>query len=148
MPVHQDLFAMMEQESLMSHVSQSILHPSPVPTAQIVLVVLVNALPSPDQAIVLEPPSTIHVPRKPSTMLNALPNKLVLFLLLLLIHAPKKIANLISRNINLADALSQTPSSENAHTINTAVDSPSGPSSSSLSLPSSLFWLSSSSSSS
>lgn len=142
-----DLFATLDLK--MSHVSRSLLHQLPVPIAQIVpMVLLVIALPSPALAIVMVLATTTLVPLKPSTMLNALPNKLVLCHLLLPIHAPKKIANLNTRNINLADALSLTPSLENAHTIHTVEDSQSGPSLSSLSLPSSLFWLSYSSSSS
>jgi hypothetical protein len=116
-----------------------------MPTAQ---TVLANALLLLDLHIVLDFPTITLALKKASTIINALPELLALSHLKPPTHAPNNTANLITRNHNHADALSPTPSSENAYTINTVEDSLFGQSSSSLLLPSSLFWLSSSLSSS
>jgi hypothetical protein len=102
----------------------------------------------PEQLIATELDTTALALRKVLPSFNASPINLALVLLLLQILAANKNANLITRNPFLAPARSTTPCMVNASTTPTAEVSQFGLSLSSSSSPSSLFWLSSSLSSS
>jgi len=97
------------ETSLTTLVSPSTLHLLLVPTVPIAHTELfVFALMSLDQATAVDQLTPHLVPRKPSTMLNALPIAAAFHFqtLKLLDHVPTPTAILITRNLNLAVALS------------------------------------------